>query len=58
MKKLFFLAAVALMIATSCNNQNNKTAQVTPDASQLQRQGAAHRQCGQQMRTDPSVRRP
>ena len=28
MKKLFFLAAVALMIATSCNNQNNKTAQV------------------------------
>jgi glutathione peroxidase len=31
MKKLFFLAAVALMIATSCNNQNNKTAQVTPE---------------------------
>ncbi len=30
MKKLFFLAAVALMIATSCNNQNNKTAQVAP----------------------------
>ena len=28
MKKLFFLAAVALMMATSCNNQNNKTAQV------------------------------
>jgi glutathione peroxidase len=28
MKKLFFLAAVALMIATSCNNQNNKTAPV------------------------------
>ena len=31
MKKLFFLTAVALMIATSCNNQNNKTAQVTPE---------------------------
>ena len=31
MKKLFFLAAVALMIATSCNNQNNKTTQVTPE---------------------------
>ena len=28
MKKLFLLAAVALMMATSCNNQNNKTAQV------------------------------
>ena len=28
MKKLFFLAAVALMMATGCNNQNNKTAQV------------------------------
>ena len=28
MKKLFFLAAMALMMATSCNNQNNKTAQV------------------------------
>ena len=28
MKKLYFLAAVALMMATSCNNQNNKTAQV------------------------------
>ena len=28
MKKAFFLAAVALMMATSCNNQNNKTAQV------------------------------
>jgi glutathione peroxidase len=28
MKKLFFLAAVAMMMATSCNNQNNKTAQV------------------------------
>ena len=28
MKKLFFLAAVALMMAASCNNQNNKTAQV------------------------------
>ena len=28
MKKLFFLAAVALMMVTSCNNQNNKTAQV------------------------------
>ncbi len=27
MKKLFFLAAVALMMATGCNNQNNKTAQ-------------------------------
>ena len=31
MKKLFFLAAVALMMATSCNNQNNKTTQVTPE---------------------------
>ena len=30
MKKLFFLAAVALMMATGCNNQNNKTAQVVP----------------------------
>ena len=30
MKKLFFLAAVALMMATGCNNQNNKTAQVAP----------------------------
>ena len=28
MKKLFFLAAVAMMMAPSCNNQNNKTAQV------------------------------
>ena len=28
MKKLFFLAAVALMMATSCNNQNNKATQV------------------------------
>ena len=27
MNKLFFLAAVALMMATGCNNQNNKTAQ-------------------------------
>ena len=31
MKKLFFLAAVAVMIATSCNNQNNKTAQVAAE---------------------------
>ncbi len=31
MKKLFFLAAVALMVATSCNNQNNKTAQVATE---------------------------
>ena len=31
MKKLFFLAAVALMMATSCNNQNNKTAQVAAE---------------------------
>ena len=31
MKKLFFLAAVALMMATGCNNQNNKTDQVTPE---------------------------
>ena len=31
MKKLFFLAAVALMMATGCNNQNNKTAQVAPE---------------------------
>ena len=28
MKKLVFLAAVALMMATGCNNQNKKTAQV------------------------------
>ena len=28
MKKTLFLAVVALMMATSCNNQNNKTAQV------------------------------
>ena len=32
MKKLFFLAVVALMMATSCNNQNNKTAQVAPES--------------------------
>ena len=31
MKKLFLLAAVALMMVTSCNNQNNKTAQVTAE---------------------------
>ena len=31
MKKLFFLAAVALMMATGCNNQNNKTTQVTTE---------------------------
>ena len=31
MKKLFFLAAVALMMATGCNNQNNKTAQVAAE---------------------------
>lgn len=31
MKKLFFLAAVALMMATSCNNQNNKTTQVATE---------------------------
>ena len=30
MKKLFFLTAVALMMA-SCNNPNNKTTQVTPE---------------------------
>ena len=29
MKRLFFIAVAALMIATSCNNQNNKTTQVT-----------------------------
>ena len=28
MKKLVFLAVVALMMATNCNNQNKKTAQV------------------------------
>ena len=28
MKKLFLLAAAVLMMATGCNNQNNKTAQV------------------------------
>ena len=31
MKKLFFLAAVALMMTTGCNNQNNKTAQVATE---------------------------
>ena len=31
MKKLFFFAAVALMMATSCNNQNNKTTQVATE---------------------------
>ena len=31
MKKLFFLAAVALMMTTGCNNQNNKTAQVAAE---------------------------
>ena len=31
MKKLFFLAAVALMMATGCNNQNNKTAQISTE---------------------------
>lgn len=31
MKKLFFLAAVALMMATGCNNQNNNTTQVTAE---------------------------
>ena len=31
MKKLFFLAAVALMMSASCNNQNNKTAQVATE---------------------------
>ena len=31
MKKLFFLAAVALMMNTGCNNQNNKTTQVATE---------------------------
>ena len=31
MKKTLFLAVVALMMATSCNNQNNKTAQVAEE---------------------------
>jgi glutathione peroxidase len=31
MNKLFFLAAVALMMATGCNNQNNKTTQVVTE---------------------------
>ncbi len=31
MKKTFFLAVVALMMATGCNNQNNKTAQVAAE---------------------------
>jgi len=31
MKKTLFLAAVALMMATGCNNQNNKTAQVAAE---------------------------
>ncbi|MBQ6730204.1 MAG: glutathione peroxidase [Bacteroidales bacterium] len=32
MKKTLFLAVVALMMATSCNNQNNKTAQVATES--------------------------
>ena len=31
MKKTLFLAVVALMMVTSCNNQNNKTAQVATE---------------------------
>ena len=31
MKKTLFLAAVALMMATGCNNQNNKTTQVVTE---------------------------
>ena len=31
MKKTLFLATVALMMATGCNNQNNKTAQVATE---------------------------
>jgi glutathione peroxidase len=31
MKKTLFLAVVALMMAASCNNQNNKTTQVTTE---------------------------
>ena len=31
MKKTLFLAAVALMMATGCNNQNNKTTQVATE---------------------------
>ena len=31
MKKVFFIAAVALMMATGCNNQNNKTTQVATE---------------------------
>ena len=31
MKKLFFLAVVALMMTTGCNNQNNKTTQVATE---------------------------
>ena len=31
MKKLFFLVAVALMMTTGCNNQNNKTTQVATE---------------------------
>ena len=31
MKKTLFLAVVALMMATSCNNQNNKTTQVATE---------------------------
>ena len=31
MKKLFYLAAVALMMATGCNNQNNKATQVVTE---------------------------
>ena len=31
MKRLYFIALAALMIATGCNNQNNKTTQVTTE---------------------------
>ena len=31
MKRLYFIALAALMLTTGCNNQNNKTAQVTTE---------------------------
>ena len=35
MKKLFFLAAVALLTVTGCNNKNNKTTQVAAEPEPL-----------------------
>ena len=41
MKKLFFLAAVALMMNTGCNNQNNKTTQVTAEPEPVVEQASS-----------------